>query len=474
MWISQLQLQKFRSVTNNLEKPIVLLSLAIEGIKNKLVWKKYMSLVEGNILLVIYGPVDVDLDAKNVIFLKTNDIFKYYGWCDASLVYLLMDALQQTEYLDPAYIFVISGTCIPLQKTYYIKSQTPTLLETQWIHMDNTTFKTILDVSKNKELLFQNLRIWSLHTNVCPDELWFQSKKEMFPDMDVTIYSPSVMSFRSFETETSPFTFTNIHDETFLRLFTTVKNDEVSTFASIKTNLKKLMKIIGSRNSSPIYIGDAFYMRNKSIANLITFKAMVVTTSGEFPDGLYKCIDIHENRIISVFVDTNEEYKFHITEQVMKKCFFRKVDLNTDDQKILVNLLNDYFWNKYDGPVEPYEPIFETNTFNVDSFANTVMLDIAKEYIIESGVHKIKKYDNFPVIISSSLLKLEEYFKGTYNLEPIDLFPLLSLPFNITINGKVIALEHDGDWIEVYRKLRTESYEDFLESVKSLNIKLVE
>ncbi len=472
MWISQFQLQQFRSVTKNVKKPVVLLSLAIEGIKNKLVWKKYMSLVQENILLVIYGPVDVDLEANNIIFLTTNEIFKYYGWCDASLVYLLIDALKKIEYLDPEYVFVISGTCIPLQKTFDIKSQIPTFSKTQWIHMDNKSFKIILSITKDKEFLFETLREWSIHTSACPDELWFESNKDVFPGIKME-YTPSVMSFRSFETETSPFTFTSMHNETFLRLFTTVNNAEVNTFASIKTNLTNLVKIIGSRDSKPIYIGDAFYMKNKSIANLIIFKSLFVTTTGEFPDGLYKCIDVDENnKITSVFINTNEVYTFHIKEQKFKRYFFRKVDLDLNNQKILVNLLDEYCWNEYNGQVEPYEPIFETNSCATDSFANVVLLEMAKKYILESDVYRIKKYDEFPLIISSSFLKLEDHFKETYKIEAIDLFPLLSLPFNITRNGKPINIEHDGDWTDVYKKLRTETYEEFLESVKSLNIKL--
>ena len=143
MWVSQFQLQKFRSVSRNSEKPVVILSLAVEGMKNKFLWKKYMSLVPKNVLLVIYGPKNTYLASENVIFLKINNIFKYYAWCDASLIYLLIDALNQIKHFDPEYIFVISGTCIPLRTTYDIKSLTPTFIRTQWIHMDNKSFKEV-------------------------------------------------------------------------------------------------------------------------------------------------------------------------------------------------------------------------------------------------------------------------------------------------------------------------------------------
>jgi len=60
-----------------------------------------MSLVENNVILAIYGQADAYLESDRIIFLNYNKIFKYYGWCDSSLVYLLIDALNKIKYLDP-------------------------------------------------------------------------------------------------------------------------------------------------------------------------------------------------------------------------------------------------------------------------------------------------------------------------------------------------------------------------------------
>ena len=59
-------------------------------------------------------------------------------------------------------------------------------------------------------------------------------------------------------------------------------------------------------------------------------------------------------------------------------------------------------------------------------------------------------------------------------IKEIDLFPFLSLPFRITRNGKPLNIKCDGNWMEVYKKLRTETYEEFLVHVQRLNIRLLE
>jgi len=76
--------------------------------------------------------------------------------------------------------------------------------------MDNKSFKIVLYSTKDKEILFERLVKWSLYQKSCPDEVWFKSNKDIFHGLDTSSYVPSVISFRSFETETSPFTFTNM------------------------------------------------------------------------------------------------------------------------------------------------------------------------------------------------------------------------------------------------------------------------
>tara|TARA_A100001015_G_scaffold321241_1_gene450969 strand:+ start:4597 stop:6030 length:1434 start_codon:yes stop_codon:yes gene_type:complete len=470
-----LQLKQLNEISRKYKSfDIIIIALATDGLKNTIIWSEFLKHIPDNVLLFVWGPKDPFLETLvNVKFVEhINPAYKYYAWCDASLVYLLFEALHSVREYNPSYIFVISGTCIPIE-TKFNNLPPPSLEYMQWIRMDKSIYDQL--VQYDEEFLWNHLRIWSIDSNPfgCPDEVWFSRKNDILKlPMD---YFPGFLAYRNFESSSSPHTFTTANDPIIIRLWSSQTLDDVITLVQTKLSLNTLIKLIGTRKVKN-YMGDIF-MYKKETNNVISLinnhvYPLLENVTIESPLSAWKCTDISDNNITCVdMIDESEKIIFKIDKKTpgSTKWFLRKVDL-VDERNIkeVLTLLKKYCWNELDRLENiSYSSEFVYDTRPLDNFAQIKMLDDSIDFLRNiDDIDRIKKYKLYPSIIISSILKAENSFNNKYDLKKIDIFPLLSLdvsPFDYAF------VSCSGDWKTVYRKIKKVSYEEFCTLVDKIN-----